>query len=116
MIDACPICGTTDLSWVDRRFGHCERNGGAGFRNRIDAVAGYHPGLARFPNDPKAHVDGPASLQKRLDELAREGKHRVDYADLAPTGKRPTNVNLAAQGPLRERVKRAALKRLNEGA
>ena len=114
MIDSCPLCGETELSFVDRRFGHCVRDAsGFGMRDRIDKVAGYHPGMARFPNDPKAHVDGPLSLAKRLDELKREGYSRVDLADVDRGAKRPANERRSA--PIEERVKRNVLKRLNDG-
>lgn len=111
MIDACPHCGTTDLSFLDRRFGHCVRDAsGFGMRDRIDKVSGYHPGMARFPGDPKAYVDGPLSLAKRLDELKREGKERVDLSTLDKGGKRWEKAP-GRRDPLEERVKRRVLKR-----
>ncbi len=68
--DKCEYCGETDLSWGDKRFGHCVRRGPA---VKIRNHSGYHPGLARYPGDIKACVDDSWSLQKRVDELRRQG-------------------------------------------
>ena len=43
---------------------------------KIKDRSGYHPGLARYPNDPQAYVDGSHSLQRRVSQRLREGWER----------------------------------------
>lgn len=45
---------------------------------RMVDVSGFHPGLARFPGDPLAHVEGKHSLNKLVDEKKREGRTVLD--------------------------------------
>jgi hypothetical protein len=60
----CGSCKDTPTRKVIRpeRAAARVRNGGEG----------YQPGLSRFPNDPRAYVDGPHSLQKLVSQRRRE--------------------------------------------
>lgn len=82
--DTCPDCGATDLGWVSQRFGHCRRRP---VRFKIRDRSGYHPGLARFPNDPEAYVDGEDSLRRVMDKRKAQGYVQVTAQDLAPPDK-----------------------------
>lgn len=39
---------------------------------RVPDRTGYHPGLARFPNDPRANVESEAQLRRVVDARKRE--------------------------------------------
>lgn len=45
----------------------------------------YRSDLARFPNDPRAYVDGPRAIQKLIDQTRREGGHIAPLSDLSAT-------------------------------
>ena len=73
----CEVCGSTDLSWIDQRFGHCNRGvaegGETGARGRRAfvrdgdrAVEGHHPGL-------DGYVTSRRDLQRKVDQARREG-------------------------------------------
>lgn len=42
---------------------------------------GYQPGLARRPNDPKAWVDGPRMLRKKVDQAKRRAEAKGGYLE-----------------------------------
>jgi hypothetical protein len=90
--DECEHCGETDLSFLDRRFGHCRRDA-QGFsvkvrralKGRDGSGQDYRADLARFANDPRAYVDGPRALKKLVDQTKREN----DVAFTAATPSKP---------------------------
>ena len=81
MIDACPDCGSSDLSFVDRRFGHCRRNAGSQARSHDTIVEGYHPGLG--------YVTGTLDLERKIDAAKRAGKVVTRAEDIPEPGARP---------------------------
>ena len=62
---ACPVCGATELSWADQKFGHCNRRLPQIRRGHDATVEGHHPGLG--------YVTGSADLQKKVDAAKRAG-------------------------------------------
>ena len=89
-LNECPDCGETNLSWVDKRFGHCHRRP---VKFKIRDRSGYHPGIARFPNDPEAYVGGDDSLRRVVDKRLAQGwerRERVELHDPAP--RKPVDV------------------------
>lgn len=85
LITRCPDCGSTDLGWISQRFGHCRRSfPGIKVKDR----SGYHPGLARFPNDPEAHVGGDDSLQRLVTRRKHQGWVEPDLSGLGSSSPR----------------------------
>ena len=74
MRDKCHECGETDLSFLDKRFGHCKRKAPG---VKVRRVGGYKSLLARFPGDPEANVGGDRDFKKLLDKRKRERDNRL---------------------------------------
>ncbi len=84
-IEECPACGDTLTNKYDRLYGHaaCGLRTAPRFRMRRRGT-GYHSSLARFPNDPEAHVDSEMELSRLIDKRQRQGWTKgPSYADLA---------------------------------
>lgn len=63
----CPSCATDMLEAVIEAGCVGTREG-----RRARAGAGYHPGLARYPNDPEANVESYGQLQKLIAKRQRQ--------------------------------------------
>jgi hypothetical protein len=90
LLDRCPDCGATDLSFVDARFGHCQRGAGRHVRGHDTVVEGYHPGLG--------HVTGSIDLAKKIEAAKRAGK-TVQFAKDLPSVPSTGGVTKTNPGP-----------------
>ena len=52
------------------------------------SVEGYQPGLARYPDDPRAFVDGSRALMKLRDAAKREGAEDTSAAEVMSAARR----------------------------
>ncbi len=90
LLDRCPDCGATDLSFVDQRFGHCRRGAGLHVTSHDSIVEGYHPGLG--------HVTGSIDLARKIEAAKRAGK-RVEFAKDLPSVPATGGVTKRNPGP-----------------
>jgi len=84
VIEVCPVCGATELSWADRRFGHCQRSLPLIGKGRDTILEGHHPGLG--------HVTGAADFKKKVDAAKRAGYTVTKPSDVT-IPERPRKVN-----------------------
>lgn len=81
----CSSCGVPLLERVIRPSRYL------GVRVRTDG-AGYQPGLARYPGDPRAYCDGPRAVSKLTDWHKRRGRVVADPDDIGDEPEDDDNV------------------------
>ena len=69
---------------------------------QVRSVSGYQPGLARFPDDPRAYVEGPHSLNKLKDAAKRRGASETTTAEVKAAAKRAKETPLPSAAMLFE--------------